>query len=71
MTVTEVKTMLDCVRQAYQDSLDGKAVSFTGLNGRAVTHHDPVAMRKELEYWETRYQRAIKPSDTHKLARFT
>lgn len=49
MTRNEIKQMLDKVRQAYTDSLDGKAVSFTGVNGRAVTNHDPVAMRNELE----------------------
>jgi hypothetical protein len=41
------KTLL-MVRQAYQDSLDGKSISFTGVNGRAITNHDPKALRDEL-----------------------
>nr|WP_309300387.1 hypothetical protein [Citrobacter koseri] len=41
MTKTEIQQMLVTVRQAYRDSLDGKSVSFTGVNGRAITNHDP------------------------------
>lgn len=37
MTKTEIQQMLVTVRQAYRDSLDGKSVSFTGVNGRAIT----------------------------------
>ena len=50
MTKSEIQQMLVTVRQAYRDSLDGKSVSFTGVNGRAITNHDPVALRRELEY---------------------
>ena len=32
MTKSEIQQMLVTVRQAYRDSLDGKSVSFTGVN---------------------------------------
>ena len=70
MTRNEIKQMLDKVQQAYTDSLDGKAVSFTGVNGRSVTNHDPVAMRNELEYWEKRYRVACGRGNGPKLANF-
>nr|WP_226378786.1 MULTISPECIES: hypothetical protein [Escherichia] len=64
--------MLVIVRQAYRDSLDGKSVSFTGVNGRAITNHDPVALRRELEYWEKRWAAACQPTrKPYKLARFS
>lgn len=62
--------MLVTVRQAYRDSLDGKSVSFTGVNGRAITNHDPVALRKELEYWEKRWQAVNGRGTNFKLANF-
>ncbi|WP_313752535.1 hypothetical protein [Mixta calida] len=58
------------VRQAYQASLDGKSVSLTGVNGRAITHHDPVALRKELEYWEKRWNTLNRRGGSYKLANF-
>ncbi|MBT0717810.1 hypothetical protein HGT71_05925 [Rosenbergiella epipactidis] len=70
MTRNEIETMLDKVRQAYLDALDGKAVSFTGINGRAVTNHDPIAIRRELDYWEQRYRLACGHSSGPKLANF-
>lgn len=70
MTKSEIQQMLVMVRQAYRDSLDGKSVSFTGVNGRAITNHDPVALRKELEYWEKRWDAVNHRSGTFKLARF-
>lgn len=62
--------MVAVVRQAYQDSLDGKSVSFTGANGRAITNHDPAAMRAELDHWEGRLQRATRRGRGYKLAFF-
>lgn len=70
MTKSEIQQMLVTVRQAYRDSLDGKSVSFTGVNGRAITNHDPVALRKELEYWEKRWQAVNGRSNTFKHANF-
>ncbi|UAT41030.1 hypothetical protein [Escherichia fergusonii] len=70
MTKSEIQQMLVTVRQAYRDSLDGKSVSFTGVNGRAITNHDPVALRKELEYWEKRWQAVNGRGTTFKLANF-
>ncbi|WP_368900360.1 hypothetical protein [Mixta calida] len=70
MTKLEIKQMLDMVRQAYRDALDGKSVSFTGVNGRSITNHDPVALRNELAYWEKRYQSASGRRSDYKLARF-
>lgn len=70
MTKSEIQQMLVTVRQAYRDSLDGKSVSFIGVNGRAITNHDPVALRKELEYWEKRWQAVNGRSNTFKLANF-
>ncbi|HBA5296249.1 TPA: hypothetical protein J8132_005363, partial [Escherichia coli] len=62
MKKDEIFQMLVIVRQAYRDSLDGKSVSFTGVNGRAITNHDPVALRRELEYWEKRWAAACQPT---------
>lgn len=70
MTKSEIQQMLVTVRQAYRDSLDGKSVSFTGVNGRAITNHDPVALRKELEYWEKRWQAVNSRGTNFKLANF-
>ncbi|AXM02777.1 MULTISPECIES: hypothetical protein [Escherichia] len=70
MTKSEIQQMLVTVRQAYRDSLDGKSVSFTGVNGRAITNHDPVALRKELEYWEKRWQAVNGRGTNFKLANF-
>lgn len=70
MTRDEIWKMLLMVRQAYQDSLDGKSVSFTGVNGRAITNHDPVALRTELEYWEKRWRNAGGRGGSFKLANF-
>ncbi|QMG23701.1 hypothetical protein HVY64_18135 [Escherichia coli] len=70
MTKSEIQQMLVTVRQAYRDSLDGKRVSFTGVNGRAITNHDPVALRKELEYWEKRWQAVNGRGTNFKLANF-
>ncbi|MGR3929520.1 hypothetical protein [Pseudocitrobacter faecalis] len=70
MTKPEILKNLQLVQQAYQDSLDGKSVSFTGVNGRAITNHDPVALRTELEYWEGRWRRVNRPGGQYKLARF-
>ncbi|MGS3948919.1 hypothetical protein [Escherichia coli] len=68
----EIFQILVIVRQAYRDSLDGKSVSFTGVNGRAITNHDPVALRRELEYWEKRWAAACQPTrKPYKLARFS
>ncbi|EQA1467432.1 TPA: hypothetical protein ACIYQ4_001887 [Escherichia coli] len=72
MKKDEIFQMLVIVRQAYRDSLDGKSVSFTGVNGRAITNHDPVALRRELEYWEKRWAEACQPTrKPYKLARFS
>ena len=70
MKLTDINDTLKMVRQAYQDSLDGKTVSFTGVNGRTITNHDPVALRKELEYWEQRRATALNRGATVRLARF-
>lgn len=70
MTRNEIYRMLLTVRQAYADSLDGKSVSFTGVNGRAITNHDPVALRTELDYWERRWRAARGRGGSYKLARF-
>ncbi|HCR3324283.1 TPA: hypothetical protein ON514_003904 [Citrobacter freundii] len=70
MTKSEIQQMLVTVRQAYRDSLDGKSVSFTGVNGRAITNHDPVALRRELEYWEKRLVAVNRRGGSFKLARF-
>lgn len=70
MTKSEIQQMLVTVRQAYRDSLDGKSVSFTGVNGRAITNHDPVALRRELEYWEKRWVAVNRLGGSFKLARF-
>lgn len=70
MTRPELQAMVSLVRQAYQDALDGKAVSFTGANGRAITNHDPAALRAELTYWEDRLQRATRRGNGYKLASF-
>lgn len=70
MTKSEIQQMLVTVRQAYRDSLDGKSVSFTGVNGRAITNHDPVALRKELEYWEKCWQAVNGRGTNFKLANF-
>jgi len=66
----EIFRMLTLVRQAYADSLDGKSVSFTGVNGRAITNHDPAALRAELEYWEKRWRKASGRCGPYKLANF-
>ncbi len=70
MTKPEILKTLQLVQQAYQDSLDGKTVSFTGVNGRAITNHDPIALRTELEYWENRWRRISQRGAPYKLARF-
>jgi len=70
MTKDDVFQTLQAVRQAYRDSLDGKSVSFTGVNGRAITNHDPKALRDELEYWERRWRLFTRRSGSHKLANF-
>lgn len=70
MTKSEIQQMLVTVRQAYRDSLDGKSVSFTGVNGRAITNHDPVALRRELEYWEKHWVAVNRHGGSFKLARF-
>ena len=70
MTAQEIRAMRDRVLQAYQDSLDGKTVSFTGVNGRTLTNHDPIAIREELTYWESRLQRAVQRGAGYKLAIF-
>lgn len=72
MKKEEVYQTLVMVRQAYRDSLDGKSVSFTGVNGRAITNHDPAALRAELEYWEKRWVAVRQPTrKPYKLARFS
>lgn len=70
MTKDEIHQTLIVVRQAYRDSLDGKSISFTGVNGRAITNHDPVALRAELEYWEKRWRTATSRGASYKLANF-
>lgn len=70
MTKDEIHQTLIMVRRAYTDSLDGKSVSFTGVNGRAITNHDPVALRTELEYWEKRWRSATRRGTSYKLANF-
>lgn len=70
MTKDDVFQTLQAVRQAYRDSLDGKSVSFTGVNGRAITNHDPKALRDELEYWERRWRLFTRRGGSHKLANF-
>jgi hypothetical protein len=70
MTKEEILQTLIMVRQAYRDSLDGKSVSFTGVNGRAITNHDPVALRAELEYWEKRWRAVTRRGASYKLANF-
>lgn len=71
MTKAEIFDNLQRVRQAYTDTLDGKAVSFTGVNGRAITNHDPAALRAELQYWERRWSLAERSGSGVKLARFS
>lgn len=71
MTKDEIFDTLQRVRQAYLDTLDGKAVSFTGVNGRAITNHDPAALRAELQYWEHRWSVAGRSGAEVKLARFS
>ncbi|WP_430969637.1 hypothetical protein [Serratia nevei] len=70
MTRQEIQAQLELVRKYYNDSLDGKAVSFTGANGRAITNHDPAAMRAELEYWERRLRKASNRGSGYKLVNF-
>lgn len=70
MTRDEVWQMVKLVRQAYQDSLDGKSISFTGVNGRTITNHDPVALRKELDHWEGRWAALNLRGGPFKLANF-
>ncbi|MEL8900586.1 hypothetical protein J4Y99_26715 [Escherichia coli] len=70
MTKSEIQQMLVTVRQAYRDSLDGKSVSFTGVNGRAITNHDAKALRDELEYWERRWRAVSNRNGSFKLANF-
>lgn len=70
MTKEEIHKTLIMVRQAYTDSLDGKSVSFTGVNGRAITNHDPKALRDELEYWEKRWRTVNSRGASYKLANF-
>lgn len=70
MTKDDVFQTLQAVRQAYRDSLDGKSVSFTGVNGRAITNHDPKALRDELEYWERRWRLFTRRGSSPKLANF-
>lgn len=70
MTKDEIRQNLLLVQQAYRDALDGKSISFTGVNGRAITNHDPAALRAELEYWEKRWQAVSRRGGTHKLASF-
>lgn len=70
MTRIEIQSMVTLVRQAYQDALDGKTVSFTGVNGRTITNHDPVALRTEITYWENRLQRVTQRGNGYKLASF-
>lgn len=70
MTKDEILDMLIMVRHAYRDALDGKSVSFTGVNGRSITNHDPAALRKELEFWEKRWRIASGRGGSIKLANF-
>lgn len=70
MTKQEIQDMVVRVRGFYMDSLDGKSVSFTGVNGRTITNHDPAAMREELEYWESRLRKASCRGGGYKLANF-
>ncbi|WP_162287012.1 hypothetical protein [Pantoea stewartii] len=70
MTKDEVLDMLLMVRQAYRDSLDGKSVSFTGVNGRSITNHDPAAIREELAHWEKRWRAFSRRGGPFKLAKF-
>lgn len=70
MTREDIYQTLLAVRRAYTDSLDGKSVSFTGVNGRAITNHDPEALRKELEYWENRWRSLNNRGRSYKLANF-
>jgi len=70
VTKDEIYKMLLLVRQAYADSLDGKSVSFTGVNGRAITNHDPIALRRELDHWEMRWASVNRQRSRFKLATF-
>lgn len=70
MTKEDLLKTLMMVRQAYQDSLDGKSISFTGVNGRAITNHDPKALREELDYWDRRWRAANNRGGLYKLAKF-
>ncbi|WP_345758132.1 hypothetical protein [Klebsiella aerogenes] len=70
MTKEDLLKTLMMVRQAYQDSLDGKSISFTGVNGRAITNHDPKALREELNYWERRWRAVNNRGGSYKLAKF-
>lgn len=70
MTKDEIYQMLLQVRQAYRDALDGKSISFTGVTGRAITNHDPAALRAELNYWEQRWQAVNRRGGPFKLANF-
>ncbi|HEJ7970423.1 MULTISPECIES: hypothetical protein [Serratia] len=70
MTKQEIRDMVVRVRGFYTDSLDGKSVSFTGVNGRTITNHDPAAMRAELEYWENRLRNVSCRGGGYKLANF-
>jgi hypothetical protein len=47
-TRTEI---LDEITTAYRDALAGKTVKF---NGREITTHDLPALRKEMQYWESK-----------------
>lgn len=70
MTKSEIRETLELVRQAYKDCLDGKSVSFTGVNGRAITNHDPAAIRAEIQYWEKRLEAVSRRGGPYKLAKF-
>ena len=70
MTIDALRDMVSRAQQAYLDALDGKSVSFTGVNGRAITNHDPQALRAELVYWENRLQKATSRGRDYRLATF-
>ncbi|WP_038153474.1 hypothetical protein [Trabulsiella guamensis] len=70
MTREEIWDMLLLVRMAYKDSLEGKSISFTGVNGRSITNHDPDAIREEIRYWEKLWAAANRRGGNVKLAHF-
>lgn len=49
--MSQSSEILDEITTAYRDAAAGKTVRF---NGREITTHDLPALRKEMQYWESK-----------------